>query len=196
VAAPAAAGDPQRGEPVRSLAEIRGEQVVRQGWDLSCGAAAVATLLSYQLQRPTSERAVAVAMLRRTDPALVRARQGFSLLDLKRFASAHGLFAAGFAELDLADLDRMAPLIVPITWHGFHHFVVYRGRRDGRVLLADPAFGNRTLTEATFRQAWAGRIGFRIIDPAQPQAPNRMGAPAELFLAPGAQVERAALFGG
>ena len=181
---------------MRSLAEIRGQDVVRQEWDLSCGAAAIATLFTYQLGRPVSEKTVALAMLKRTNPALVRARLGFSLLDLKVFAAAHGLVAAGFADLDLADLDRDAPLIVPITWLGFRHFVVYRGRRDGRVLLADPAFGNRTLPEDQFRSVWAGGIGFVVFDPANPRPPNRMGAPADLFLVPGAQAERASLFGG
>jgi predicted double-glycine peptidase len=92
--------------------------VVRQQWELSCGAAAIATLFTYQLGRPVSERQVALAMLRGANPQLVRARLGFSLLDLNLFAATHGFAAAGFAELELADLDRMAPLIVPITWHG------------------------------------------------------------------------------
>ena len=188
--------DPPGVKAVRSLAEIRAEQVVRQEWDLSCGAAAAATIFTYQLGRPVSERQVAVAMLRHTSPQLVRARLGFSLLDLKLFAATHGAAAAGFADLDLADLDQMAPLIVPLSVHGFRHFVVYRGRREGRVLLADPAFGNRTLSEPAFRRAWSGRIGFRIFDPSLPDAPNRMGAPAELFLAPATQTERVAVSSG
>lgn len=183
-------------KPVRSLAEIRGEDVVRQQWDLSCGAAAIATLFTYQFGRPVDERTVAIAMLKRTSPDLVRARLGFSLLDLKLFAGTHGLAAAAFADMDLPDLDRVAPVIIPINWFGSRHFVVYRGRRNGRVLLADPAFGNRTLPEDRFRSIWAGGIGFVVVDPANPHAPNRMGAPADLFLAPGAPAERAQLFGG
>jgi len=181
-------------EPVRSLSQIRNQGVVRQEWDLSCGAAAIATLFTYQLGRPVSERTVALAMLKRTSSALVRARLGFSLLDLKLFAATQGVAAAAFADMDLTDLDRLAPAIVPINWLGFRHFVVYRGRREGRVLLADPAFGNRTLAEDRFRSIWAGGIGFIVFDPAQPSALNRMGAPAELFLVPGAQVKRATLF--
>jgi len=183
-------------EPVRSLAQIRNQDVVRQEWDLSCGAATIATLFTYQLGRPVSERTVILAMLRRTSPALVRSRLGFSLLDLKVFAATHGLAAAAFADMELTDLDRLAPAIVPINWLGFRHFVVYRGRRDGRVLLADPAFGNRTLAEDRFRSIWASGIGFVVFDPAHPSPPNRMGAPAELFLVPGVQVERARVIAG
>jgi predicted double-glycine peptidase len=181
---------------VRSLNEIRNEQLIRQQWDLSCGAAAVATLFTYQLGRPLTERQAALAMLRRTSTALVRARLGFSLLDLKIFAASQGYGAAGYADMSLDDLDGLAPAIVPVTWRGFRHFVIYRGRRDGRVLLGDPAFGNRTLPEAGFARIWSGGVGFILFDPANPHAPNRMGAPAELFIAPAVQAERARLTGG
>jgi predicted double-glycine peptidase len=182
-------------KPFRSLAERRNEQVVRQQWDLSCGAAAIATLLSYQLGHPVSEHDVALAMLRRASPLLVRARLGFSLLDLKIYAATQGFGAAGFGQMTLADLDAMAPAIVPIRRYGFRHYVVYRGRRDDRVLIADPSFGNRTLPVETFEAAWANTIGFIVFDPAEPHPPNRMGAPAELFVFPGSQAERTAIVG-
>jgi hypothetical protein len=176
---------------VRSLAEFRDEGVVRQSLDLTCGAAAIATLLTYQFGRPVSERTVIVAMLGHTSPALVRARQGFSLLDLKGYVSTQGLVAVGLDSMSLDDLDSRAPVIIPLRWHGFRHFVVYRGRRGDRVLLADPAFGNRTLSLDAFQSAWAGRIAFIVFDPADPHSQNRLGAPAELFLVPAAQAQRA-----
>jgi predicted double-glycine peptidase len=176
---------------VRSLAEIRSEQVVRQQWDLTCGAAAIATLLTYQLGHPVTEREVALAMLHRTSPALVRARLGFSFLDLKIYAASQGFGAKGFARMTLQDLDAYAPAITPIRVHGFNHFVVYRGRRDGSVLIADPSYGNRTLSEDAFSSSWAGGLAFVVFDPAEPHPPNRMGAPAELFLMPGRPAEHA-----
>ncbi len=180
---------------VRSMLEIRNEQVVRQQWDLSCGAAAIATVLTYQLNDPVSEREVALAMLRHTSPTLVRQRLGFSLLDLKAYAATHGYAVAAYEGMSLDDLDPLAPAITPIRWRGFSHFVVYRGRRDGRVLIADPAFGNRTLSEEAFRAVWAHGVGFIVFDPASPHAPDRMGAPAELFLAPGLAARRQAIEG-
>ena len=195
VASAAVAASLPGAKPVRSLGEIRGEQVIRQAWDLSCGAAAVATLLTYQLGHPVTEREVALALLRRATPALVRSRGGFSLLDLKIYAATQGFAAAGYSDMDLADLDAAAPAIVPTRTHGFRHFVVYRGRSDGLVLVADPAFGNRTMPEAAFRKAWAGGVGFVVYDPDHPHPPNRMGAPAELFLEPGRPAQRVAVFG-
>src|SRR5688500_11553424 len=83
-------------QPVRSLLEMRQEGVVVQQWDTSCGAAALATVFTYSFKDPVSERSVAQAMLRRTDPLRVKVRGGFSLLDMKRFAEARGYAAAGF----------------------------------------------------------------------------------------------------
>lgn len=185
---PAAAG----AKAVRSLLELRDEKLVRQHWDLSCGAAAIATLMTYQLEDPVSERQAALGMLRTSDIRLVRARSGFSLLDLKRFAASRGFAAAGYANLSLDELVAMAPAVAPIRVYGFGHFVVVRGRRGDRLLLGDPAFGNRTMTVEAFRQAWTSRIGFVVYPPDNPHPPNRMGAPVDLFLAPAGQALRAA----
>jgi predicted double-glycine peptidase len=178
--------------PVRSVLELRNEKLIRQQWDLTCGAAAVATLLTYQFDDPVTERGAALGMLRAGDVRLVRARLGFSLLDLKRFAAARGFLAAGYGNLTLAELLAMAPAIVPIRVHKFGHFVVLRGSRGDRLLVADPAFGNRTMTVEAFGRAWTSGVGFVIRRPGEPDPPNRMGAPAELFLVPSGSVLRAA----
>lgn len=177
--------------PVRSLIELRNAGVVRQHWDLTCGAAAIATLMTYQFDRPVSERQVAVAMLRQTSPLLVRMRLGFSLLDLKHYAAAQGYEASGYAELSLDEAVAMAPIITPIREHGFRHFVVLRGRSGDRVLLADPAFGGRSVTASAFEAQWANHIGFVLIDPRDPHRPNHMATTEKL--APTGQVLRAAL---
>ena len=177
---------------VVSMIELRRAQVVRQQWDLTCGAAAIATLMTYQLARPVTERQVTLAMLRQTSPLLVRMRLGFSLLDLKRYASTQGLEASGYGELGLDDVVAMAPVIVPIRSHGFRHFVVLRGRLGDRLLLADPAFGNRTVSLDTFQAEWANHLGFTVVDPSQPHPPNRMGAPTRLFATPNGQTLRTA----
>jgi predicted double-glycine peptidase len=181
--------------PVRSLMQLRNDSLVRQHWDLSCGAAVVATLLTYQLGTPTTEREAALGMLREGDARLVRARLGFSLLDLKRFAASRGFEAAGFGGLTLDELVAMAPAVAPIRVFGFAHFVVVRGRVGDRLLLADPAFGNRTMKVETFLDAWPSRVGFIIYPPGQPHPPNRMGTPRELFLAPTTDVVRTAQAG-
>jgi predicted double-glycine peptidase len=187
----AAPGGPA-GKPVRSLLELRNDKLVRQHWDLSCGAAAVATLMTYQLGAPVTEREAALGMLHATDVGRVRARLGFSLLDLKRFAASRGFAADGYGGLSLDELVAMAPVIAPMRVRGFGHFVVVRGRRGDRLLLGDPAFGNRTMSTDAFEQAWSSRIGFVLFPPGEPHPPNRMGAPPELFPVPSGAALRTA----
>ncbi len=140
---------------VKSMMEIRDSQVVRQRWDYSCGTAALSTVLTHHLNDPTPESAVVVSILRRADPVRVRSRGGFSLLDLKRYLERRGYESAGYAELSLQDLENFTvPPIVPISLKGYDHFVVFRGRYGDRVVLADPAFGNLTMSAARFEELW------------------------------------------
>jgi predicted double-glycine peptidase len=179
-------------KPLRSLMQLRDNDLVRQQWDLSCGAAVVATLLTYQLGSPVTERQAALGMLRAGDAQLVRTRLGFSLLDLKRYAASRGFEAEGFGDLTLDELLAMAPAVAPTLVFGFGHFVIVRGRQGDRLLIGDPAFGNRTISVEEFLEAWPSRIGFVIHPPGEPHPPNRIGAPAELFLAPAPDVVRTA----
>jgi hypothetical protein len=177
---------------VRSLLEMRQERVVLQQWDNSCGAAALTTVLRHQFSEPVTERQVAEGMLRRTDPLRVRHRGGFSLLDLKHYAEARGLAADGYGELALDDLPALAPLIVPVQSRAGDHFVVVRGIAGGRVVLADPAFGNRMLAVAAFAAIWKDGIGFVVTRPGETPV-NRMAPGAADLVLPGAAAVRAAL---
>lgn len=157
--------------PVQSLIEMRHENVVLQQWELSCAAAALATVLRYQHGEPVTERSVALGLIDRpaylANPALVALRQGFSLLDMKRFVDARGYTGVGLGQMTLDDLIENAPIIVPVEVRGYPHFVVFRGVARDRVLLADPAFGNLTMSRQKFLSAWAdygevGRVGFVV----------------------------------
>ena len=151
---------------IRSLKEIRGEGVVRQRWDMSCGAAALSTLLTYDFKDNTPETAIVVWILHRVDAARVRARGGFSLLDLKHFAQARGYQAEGFSGMTMKDLAaQKMSVITPIRLKGFDHFVVVRGVEDGRVLIADPGFGNLTMRVDRFQELWKSGIVFIVHPP-------------------------------
>ena len=148
--------------PVRSLLELRREGVVIQEWDTSCGAAALATVLTHTYRDPVPEKTVARGMLRRTDPLRVKVRGGFSLLDMKRYAESRGYAAVGYRNLVLEDVATMRSPIVVIDEYGDPHFVVVRSIHAGRVHLADPAFGNRSMSVERFRDVWKEGIGFVI----------------------------------
>ena len=122
--------------PIVSLKEFREQGVVMQKWETSCAAASVATVLTYGFRDAVSEGYVASQMLEHTDPALVRKRGGFSLLDMKRFVEDRGYIGKAYKNLTLEDLRLFHAPIVPITQHGYNHYVVFNGVKGDHVLLA------------------------------------------------------------
>lgn len=77
-------------------------------------------------------------------------------------ASLRGLAVAaesiGFTTRPVkASLDKLAQAGLPAIahWEGKHYIVVYEVRRD-RVIVADPAIGQRSLTRAQFLAGWTG----------------------------------------
>ena len=146
---------------VSSLKEARFKATTRQQFDFSCGSAALATLLTHHYNQPVSEQVVFEAMYALGDQARIR-REGFSLLDMKNYLKSVGFEADGF-ELPLRQLQEAGlPAIVLIAESGYHHFVVLKGLRDGRVLLGDPSRGTRTMTQADFERVWVDRLLFVV----------------------------------
>lgn len=182
---------------VRSLLEFRHENVVIQQWDISCGAAALATILNYQYGDHLSEKTIAEAMLRRTDPLRVKFRGGFSLLDLKRFAESRGYSADGYTNVSIENLVEFGPSIVPLTVSGYNHFVVFRGLIDNQVLIADPAFGKRTLTLEKFQNDWLGNLAFVVGRIDRAVSSNRLAPkPSDVIRPPNSVVRAAIRLGG
>jgi predicted double-glycine peptidase len=149
---------------VMSLQELRQTGLMRQGWDSSCGAAALGTVLNYYYRRNFSELTIVLTLLKNGDANQVRAQGGFSLLDLKRFVQAVGYQGKGYDQLTVDDLVAFkVPVILPVSIRGFDHFLVFRSRLADRVLLSDPAFGNLTMTVQRFQEMWPSRIGFVVL---------------------------------
>jgi predicted double-glycine peptidase len=147
--------------------------------------------LRYQYGVPVTERSVALDMINRQEylanPELVRIRQGFSFLDLKRYVDGLGYEGIGLGQLELEDLFLRAPVIVPVNLQGFPHFVVFRGATNNSVLLADPAFGNITMSKAKFFNGWIkyqeiGRVGFVVTQGGSLAPPGKLSARALDFV--------------
>jgi predicted double-glycine peptidase len=146
--------------PVESSTALHFRDVVRQRYDFSCGSAALATLLAYHYEEIVTETAVFAAMYRRGDQAKIR-REGFSLLDIKQELAARGYRADGYRISLVRWAQMRVPGIALINDRGYRHFVVVKGLRGGRVLLGDPARGNRTISSASFEKMWNG-IAFLV----------------------------------
>src|SRR5215471_7629485 len=83
---------------VKSLRALRDAGVVKQGYDYSCGAASLATLLTFGLNDPVSEDMLLRELISPLPSDRLAALQhdGLSLFDLQRLAQAHGHKAQGF----------------------------------------------------------------------------------------------------
>lgn len=144
-----------------SLKEARFKTTVPQQYDFSCGSAATATLLTYQYGHPVTEAEVFRQMYANGDQARIR-KQGFSLLDMRRYLQSQGFQADGF-ELPLDKLfEEGLPAIVLLNDRGYRHFVVIKGIRNGRVLVGDPARGTRAIVRRDFERLWDNRVLFVV----------------------------------
>ncbi len=151
--------------PVRTIKQIRQQIAFRatlhQKYDFSCGSAAVATLLTYHYGKPVDEAAIFQWMYASGDQEKIR-REGFSLLDMKRYLEHAGYQADG-VRVSLDELARVGvPAIALVSDQGYRHFVVVKGLHDSRVALGDPALGGRIVSREQFESMWVGGIFFVI----------------------------------
>ena len=141
--------------------------IVRQAYDYSCGSAALTTLLNGYVGTQLDEQQVMSGLMKFGETDKIVERRSFSLLDMKRFVSALGLESGGYRGefKDLVNQDQ--PAIVPISYAGLKHFVVYKGYKNGRVYVADPALGNISFEERRFQDIWENNTLFLINVPEQ-----------------------------
>lgn len=149
---------------VRTMSDFRWDGVVRQKLETGCGAAALATVMTHYFGYPATEAEMADAMMaeatRDGQADLVR-RIGFSMSHIRRVAEKGGLVARGF-RVPIEHIDRIKiPVIARVSIRGYDHFLVFKAAQNGRVFVADPAFGNGSYRLASFEKIWSGvMIGF------------------------------------
>jgi hypothetical protein len=164
---------------LRSFKERRDDTIVKQAFDYSCGAAALATLLTYAQGDPVGEVEVLRAVLDTlsADETSGRKKEGLSLFDLQRVAEARGYRAQGF-RIDPAALPRISePVMVFIKPRGYAHFAVFRGIRGDRVFLADPSRGNIRMSIDAFLDSWLDDTGKGIVFVVEPADGRRRHGP-------------------
>ncbi len=157
--------------PLKSMKELRDQNLVKQRLDYSCGAAALATILRYGFGDEVTEREILVDLfdLLSKDEKRLRRKEGFSLLDLQRVAQARGYKAQGF-RLAPEYLPKLGgPVIVFIEPRGYKHFAVFRGVKGDRIYLADPSRGNVRMPAYRFLDNWLREKGKGIIFVIEPK---------------------------
>lgn len=150
-----APGNARYNVKVKSLVEMRYKNVVRQAHDLSCGAAALATLMKYFYAEKTDEKKIIDAIFEYGDKKKIQ-KDGFSMLELKRYGQKQGYAVRGFRVTNPQKLSTLKiPAITLINTRGYNHFVVIKGVKNGQVYIADPAFGNSSRPIDSFIESWS-----------------------------------------
>lgn len=150
---------------VRSYKESKYRSIIKQKYDFSCGSAALATLLTYHYETPTTEEETFDAMYKAGDQSKIRDK-GFSLLDMKKYLAKRGVRSDGY-RIPLSKLAKLGvPAIVLVNTGGYKHFVVVKGVEDRMVLVGDPAKGLNKIPESQFNEISQG-IAFLIKDNAK-----------------------------
>ena len=149
---------------IKPAVEDQFRGIVRQAYDYSCGSAALTTLLNGYVDVGVNmtEQQVMNGLLKFGETEKIVERRSFSLLDMKRFVGAIGFESGGYKG-EFSDLVKQGqPAIVPISYAGFKHFVVFKAYKNGRVYVADPAVGNISFDETRFKDIWENNTLFLI----------------------------------
>jgi len=156
----------QLSNPIKSIKELRNENLVRQQYDFNCAASSLATLLNYQYGEHYSEIGMTNALITSVKPeqrAAIKNR-GFSLAEIKKVSHALGYKTEAYTFSTLQELQEFNfPSIVRVVLNGTPHFVVVKQIAGGHVFLADPAWGNRSMTYYQFTKVWQRRFAFFVL---------------------------------
>lgn len=142
-----------------SWVERRDQGVVKQQRDYSCGAAAVATLLTHHWGREVSESDVLDAWLAQFDHEELSLQsfvdEGFSLWHIAMLGEPLGYHARGL-QVPLAALTSLKqPLLIYIEPFGQPHFTLVTEGSEHGVWLSDPSWGRVYVSFGELRD-WVG----------------------------------------
>ncbi|BBP76852.1 peptidase C39 [Pseudomonas gingeri NCPPB 3146 = LMG 5327] len=163
---------------VQSIRERRFADLVEQKTDFSCGAAALATILRQAYWMDVNEEQIIKGMLTTSDQELVK-KQGFSMLDMKRYVESIGMRARGY-RIPADSLPSVTiPVVVLMDIRGYKHFVVMQRADKDWVYIGDPVLGHKRYAAADFEKGWNG-IVFAIVGPGYDKTNALLDPPAPL----------------
>jgi uncharacterized protein len=141
-----------------SYAAMRFEATVPQNADFTCGAASIATLLTYYWGTPTTEAAALATLKHRYTEAEIKSigEHGLSFDDLIFMSNKLGFVAQGAK----VSLDQLANLSGPVIAHldkgAFQHFVVLQRVGESVYYIADPIVGQLAMSADEFGTQYTG----------------------------------------
>lgn len=157
---PFVAGEVRTYKPLTTWKDLRDRNIVKQGFDYSCGSGALATLMKISFGEQVSEAEIIREILKGKTVAEKKeiGKRGYSLLDLKKAAEAKGYLTATY-KLKVEHLFQLkGPVLIYFEPKGEKHFAVLKYVKGDRVYLADPSRGNVRLSIYRFAALWPGYI--------------------------------------
>jgi len=143
---------------VTSLKALKEQNLVMQRYDYSCGAASLATLMTFYFNDNISEIQLLDYIkesFNKQEFARVE-RDGLSFLELEKISRSLGYQSASVRLKFPALLQLSGPVIVYLQTKQNRHFVVLRGVKGDTIFLADPSRGNIRVSIEDFKQEWKG----------------------------------------
>ena len=131
-----------------SWVSFRDSNIIKQGFDFSCGAASLATILTFFYNDPTTEGDVLEK---------IQKQGASSFKDLKKVSEALNYRAVGIAIGWESLKELKIPVIAHLNYKGQDHFSVLKNIDSTHVHLADPSWGNRKLSHARFKKVFHTR---------------------------------------
>jgi predicted double-glycine peptidase len=142
------------GTPAIAASPRGDEGIIRQTSDVTCGPAAVASLLKFYFGVETSEDEIAKL-------SGTYENQTSSLFGLRNACHAKG-FAAGGYRMSLPELmSQVESGGVPVVIHFKEpslHFALVIGRVGNFIIVSDPSQGNISMDVGDFMRRWSGAV--------------------------------------
>ncbi len=152
----------------KSWTEIKDKDVIKQKYDFSCGAASVATVLTYFYKDVLSEEDVIKFMFGKKRLYYKKIKDleeedlYLSFKDIVDFLKHRGYKPVPIA-VSIEELRYLKyPAIVYLKIRGFDHFSVFKGIDNEFVYLADPKFGNAVFPIERFKNYFYTRKNRRF----------------------------------
>lgn len=136
-------------DDIESLQALRYRDVLGQQDWYTCGAAAVATWLTFFLGRPVTEGDVLEVASEAMAGANREVGDGLTLLSLKEALASFGVDAVGYRVSTQSLFSYFESGGLPLLMHVTRpelHYVLAVAMIDDQILLADPSYGRRSLS--------------------------------------------------
>jgi predicted double-glycine peptidase len=131
--------------------------IYKQSKTYSCGAATLATILTWWLGRPTTEEDVLRLFFRdaSNESADLVKQRGLSFQELSKIAIKLG-YQDRWGKIRFEDIRKVShPVIIFINYDGQPHFSILRGIINDEAYIADPSLGNIIIPLDEFQNLWA-----------------------------------------